>query len=56
MPTRLVQASVRALKREEREREQARITANRVHVEVLARDALWALDRVAYVRLATWLA
>jgi len=45
VPTRLVQESVRALKREAALREQARILANRMHVEVLARDALWALDQ-----------
>lgn len=50
VPTRLVQSSVRALKREGREHAQARIEANRVHVEVLARDALWALDQTHLLR------
>ena len=45
VPTRLVQEAVRVLKQEAAEREQARIEQNRVHVEVLARDALWALDQ-----------
>lgn len=50
VPTRLVQGSVRALKRERRERTQTRIEANRVHVEVLAREAIWALDQTHLLR------
>lgn len=45
VPTRLVQECVRDLKRERRQREQARLEENRVHVDALARDALWALDQ-----------
>lgn len=45
VPVRLVRENVRALKREARERERARIEANRVHVEVLARNAIWSLDQ-----------
>jgi len=50
VPTRLVQQSVHALKRERAERERARIEENRVHVEVHARDALWALDQTFLMR------
>jgi transposase InsO family protein len=50
VPTRLVQESVRALKCEARERLQARIKANRVHVEVLAADAIWAVDQTHLCR------
>jgi hypothetical protein len=50
VPTRLVQGSVRALKREMCERTRSRIEANRVHVEVLGRDALWALDQTHLLR------
>jgi hypothetical protein len=50
VPTRLVRESVRALKRERSAREQARIVENRIHVEVLARDALWALDQTFLMR------
>lgn len=44
VPTRLVQELVRALKLERAQRKAERIAANRVHVEVLARDALWGVD------------
>ena len=44
VPTRLVQELVRTLKLERAQREAERIAANRVHVEVLARDALWGVD------------
>jgi hypothetical protein len=50
VPTRLVQECVRVLKRERAERVRARIEENRVHVEVLARDALWALDQTFLMR------
>lgn len=50
VPTRLVQAAVRELKRERAERERVRIEENRVHVEVLARDAMWALDQTHLMR------
>lgn len=46
VPLRLVQESLRALKREQRARERTRIAEQRVHVEVLARDALWSLDQM----------
>jgi hypothetical protein len=45
IPTRLVQAIVRELKLERKERVQQRIIESRVHVEVLARDALWCTDQ-----------
>jgi hypothetical protein len=45
VPVRLVQESLRALKHQARQSEQARISANRVHVDVLVRDAVWALDQ-----------
>ena len=45
VPVRLVQESLRGLKRQARERERTRIAAARVHVEVLARDAVWSLDQ-----------
>jgi hypothetical protein len=44
VPTRLVQASLRELKATERREEAERIARERVHVEVLARDALWSQD------------
>ena len=44
VPTRLVQELVRALKLERAQRAAERIAANRVHVEVLARDAMWGVD------------
>lgn len=47
---RLVQASMRELKRCARERERERIEERRVHVEVLARDALWTLDQTHVLR------
>ena len=50
VPTRLVQTVVRELKLERAERERARIEENRVHVEVLARDAIWALDQTHLMR------
>jgi len=50
VPTRLVQESVRELAREEAMRERERIAANRVHVVVHARDALWALDQTLLAR------
>ena len=43
--TRLVQASVRELKAERDVREAERIEKERVHVEVLARDAVWCADQ-----------
>jgi transposase InsO family protein len=45
IPTRLVQESVRVLKREAAAAERRRIEKNRVHVDVHARNALWALDQ-----------
>ena len=42
---RLVRDSVRDLKREAKQRERRRIEANRMHVDVLVRDAIWALDQ-----------
>jgi hypothetical protein len=45
VPVRLVQESLREINRQAREAERARIAARRVHVEVHARDALWALDQ-----------
>jgi hypothetical protein len=50
VPMRLVQESVRALKREAKERLQARIIENRVHVNVLAADAIWAVDQTHLCR------
>jgi hypothetical protein len=50
VPTRLIQSSVRNLRQESRVRETARIEENRVHVEVHARDALWALDQTLLMR------
>jgi len=44
VPTRLVQELVRALELERAQRVAERIATNRVHVEVLARDALWGVD------------
>lgn len=45
VPTRLVQTWVSVLKRERADRTRERLEHNRVHVEVHARDALWALDQ-----------
>jgi transposase InsO family protein len=50
VPTRLVQATVRELKRERRERVQARILAHREQVVVLARDAVWGQDETHLMR------
>ena len=50
VPVRLIQESLRALKAEQRQRVRARIEEQRVHVEVLARDALWALDQTQVLR------
>jgi transposase InsO family protein len=44
VPTRLVQELVRALKIERAQRVAERLATNRVHVEVLARDAVWGCD------------
>lgn len=49
--TRLVQELVRTLKMERAQREAMRIAANRVHVEVLARDALWGCDATLVARV-----
>lgn len=43
--TRLVQEVVRDLTREAAQRVKARVVSARVHVDVLARDAVWALDQ-----------
>jgi transposase InsO family protein len=43
--TRLVQETVRELKAERSRHERERIEAQRVHVDVLARDALWCADQ-----------
>jgi hypothetical protein len=48
--TRLVQESLRAIKREARERERSRIEEHRVHAEVLARDAIWGVDQTHVCR------
>ena len=45
VPVRLVQASLSALKRAGQAKERARIAAERTHVDVLARNAVWALDK-----------
>ena len=45
VPTRLVQESLRTLKQDAARRDRSRIERNRVHVEVLARDAIWAVDQ-----------
>ena len=45
VPTRLVQESLRELKREAVKRLRVRVTVNRVHVETQARDAVWSLDQ-----------
>jgi hypothetical protein len=50
VPVRLVQECLRELGREARARERERIAERRVHVEVLARDALWALDQTHVMR------
>ena len=50
VPTRLVQESLHALKRASADRIRARIEKARVHVEVLARNALWALDQTHLAR------
>jgi hypothetical protein len=50
VPVRLIRDCVRELKRERRERVQSRIEENRVHVEVLARDAVWAVDQTHIAR------
>jgi transposase InsO family protein len=50
VPTRLVQENVRLQKQEAQERRQARIEGNRVHVEVLAADAIWAMDQTHLCR------
>lgn len=44
MPTRLLRRLLRETKARLRRRERARIARRRVHVEVLARDALWSVD------------
>jgi len=44
LATRLIQAIVRDLKAERAQRVARRLAANRVHVEVLARDAIWGSD------------
>ena len=50
VPTRLVQASLVELRRDARERQQQRIEQNRQHVEVLARNAVWAMDKMHVAR------
>jgi len=50
VPIRLVQECVRALKREAHIRTRARIEQNRVQFEVLARDAIWAVDQTHLCR------
>lgn len=45
VPVRLVRESVKALKAERRARVEQRVVENRVHVEVLAKNAVWALDQ-----------
>lgn len=50
VPTRLVQACVRELKREERERERARIKAHRESLQALFRDAVWSVDQTELMR------
>ena len=50
VPVRLVQASVGELKRCARERARDRVQERRVHVDVLARDAVWALDQTHVLR------
>ena len=45
VPVRLVQRSVRMLKAQRCREEEQRVEENRVHVEVLAKNALWALDQ-----------
>ena len=50
VPTRLVQASLVELRRDARERRQQRIEQNRQHVEVLARNAVWAMDKMHVAR------
>lgn len=50
VPVRLIQESLRVLKYEQHQRERLRIEEQRVHVEVLARDALWALDQTQVSR------
>jgi transposase InsO family protein len=50
VPVKLTQESVRRLKAERRQRRRARIEAERVHVEVLARDAVWSADQTHFGR------
>jgi hypothetical protein len=45
VPVRLVQESLAAIKQESRAKERERIERNRVHVEVLAKDAIWGVDQ-----------
>lgn len=49
--TRLVQGVVRELKTERARRVASRLAENRVHVEVLARDALWGCDATLVARV-----
>lgn len=44
LPVRLVQAAVKAYKEEKEAEAQERIEANRTRTEVLAREAIWAID------------
>lgn len=50
VPLRLVRESVKALKAERRARVEQRIEDNRVHVTVLAKNAVWALDQTQLAR------
>jgi len=50
VPVRLVRQSVKALKAERRARVEQRIVENRVHVTVLAKNAVWALDQTQLSR------
>jgi hypothetical protein len=50
VPTRLVQESLRALKHEAAQRARSRIEERRVHVDVLAKDAIWAIDQTHLCR------
>ena len=45
VPTRLVQETLRGLRRERAQREREQRKKSRVHVEVLVRDGVWALDQ-----------
>jgi hypothetical protein len=50
VPTRLVQESLRALKQDAAQRARSRIEEGRVHVDVLAKDAIWAIDQTHLCR------